>query len=68
MSQSKLVVATSNQGKLKEIRTLLEDTNWLVLGLSDFNLQDTAIIETGNSYLENALAKANKVFPVPATP
>ena len=65
MSQSKLVVATSNQGKLKEIRTLLEDTNWLVLGLSDFNLQDTAIIETGNSYLENALAKANNIAKLP---
>ena len=31
------------------------------MGLSDFNLQDTAIIETGNSYLENALAKANNI-------
>ena len=51
----------SNQGKLNEIRTLLDDTNWLILGLADFNLQDTAIIETGNSYLENALAKANHI-------
>ncbi|MBG93254.1 MAG: non-canonical purine NTP pyrophosphatase, RdgB/HAM1 family [Chloroflexi bacterium] len=61
MIQSRLVVATSNQGKLNEIRTLLDDTNWLILGLADFNLQDTAIIETGNSYLENALAKANHI-------
>lgn len=61
MVQSKLVIATSNQGKLNEIRTLLNDTNWLIFGLSDFNLQDTAIIETGNSYLENALAKANNI-------
>ena len=61
MVQSKLVVATSNQGKLNEIRALLTDTNWLILGLSDFNLLDTSIIETGTSYLENALAKATNI-------
>ena len=65
MVQSKLVVATSNQGKLNEIRTLLTDTNWLILGLSDFNLQDTTIIETGTSYLENALAIASNIAQLP---
>jgi len=57
----RLVVATSNQGKLREIRELLEPTGWTALSLADLSAPPAGVIETGRSYLENAVAKAVSV-------
>lgn len=60
MGERKILVATTNLGKVKEIRKLLEEGN---LFLSVFSLQDLHIrdkyIEKGETFQENALAKAN---------
>lgn len=56
----KIVVATGNQGKLKEIRRLLEGRSIEVLGLADFaDLPE--VIEDGATFAENAEKKARTI-------
>ena len=52
----KIVIATSNKGKLKEYESLLKPLNFEVFSLLDFN--DIQIIESGSTFEENALIKA----------
>ena len=65
---SRLIVATGNAGKLREIRLLLETTDWQVLSLADANLSTAEVIESGRSYLENAVAKAVSVVNASGLP
>ena len=53
---SKLVLATANSGKLREIQHLLQALNIEVLPQSDFNVPETE--EPHCTFIENALAKA----------
>jgi|SRR5690606_16655226 XTP/dITP diphosphohydrolase len=53
---SKLVIATGNAGKLREIRRLLEPKAIEVLSQADFNVPDAD--EPYLTFIENALAKA----------
>ena len=64
----RLVVATSNKGKLREIRELLESTGWTALSLAEVAARPTDVIETGRSYLENAVAKAVSVADATGLP
>jgi XTP/dITP diphosphohydrolase len=57
-SKPRLVVGTGNAGKLREIRALLEPTGWQALSLAEAGIDTAEVIETGRSYLENAVAKA----------
>ena len=57
----RLVVATGNSGKLREIRALLEATGWQALSLAEAGIDGAEVVETGRSYLENAVAKAAAV-------
>ncbi|MFC1539602.1 XTP/dITP diphosphatase [Candidatus Latescibacterota bacterium] len=54
----KLVIATSNPGKIAEISDLLENTGIEFLSLVDFP-EMPEIIEDGSTFLENALKKAH---------
>ena len=65
---SRLIVATGNAGKLREIRSLLETTDWQVLSLAEAELSSVEVIESGRSYLENALAKAVSVVNASGLP
>ncbi len=56
----KLIVATKNSHKTREIHTLLED-KIQVMTLKDIGFTDE-ILETGNTFEENAKIKALKVF------
>jgi len=57
MRERILVIATSNKGKVKEIKELLKDLPITVKTLEDFkNIEPPE--ETGNSFFENALIKA----------
>ncbi|MCX7944021.1 MAG: RdgB/HAM1 family non-canonical purine NTP pyrophosphatase [Deltaproteobacteria bacterium] len=60
-AQNKIIIATKNAGKLREIRHILNDIPFCILGMSDINI-DIEIEENGNSYLENALIKAREVY------
>ncbi|WP_305845612.1 XTP/dITP diphosphatase [Photobacterium kishitanii] len=53
---SKLVLATGNQGKVKEMASLLADFGFDVVAQSDFNVSEVA--ETGTTFIENAIIKA----------
>ena len=52
----KLVIASNNQGKLREIQSLLAPLNIEVLPQSHFNIAEAA--EPHCTFIENALAKA----------
>ena len=57
---TKLIVATSNQGKLREMKTYLEGLNW-ELALKPPELE---VEETGGTFMENAILKAVSVAKV----
>ena len=54
---AKLVVATSNPGKLAELRQMLAETPVSVLSLANFG-SIVEIEETGSTFAENAIMKA----------
>jgi XTP/dITP diphosphohydrolase len=57
----KIIVATKNAGKLKEIKEFLSDSGIDLLSLADFpEMQD--IPETGGTFEENAWIKAKTVY------
>lgn len=53
----KIVFATTNQGKMKEVRMILGDLDVEVLSLKDLQI-DVDIDENGTTFEENALIKA----------
>lgn len=57
---NKLIFATTNQGKMKEIREILKDLNMEVLSLKDAGIE-ADIIEDGKTFEENALIKARAI-------
>ncbi|MEE9446447.1 MAG: RdgB/HAM1 family non-canonical purine NTP pyrophosphatase [Arenicellales bacterium] len=52
----RIVLATGNQGKLKEMRAMLTDKNWQIIPQSDYDYPEA--IEDGLSFVENAIIKA----------
>lgn len=57
----KIIFATGNEGKMKEVRELLKDLNFEVLSLKEAGLQ-TDIKEDGNTFEENAVIKARTIM------
>ncbi len=55
---TKLLIATTNAGKVAEIAALLADLDCEVLGLSDLPQALPAVEETGATFAANALLKA----------
>jgi len=54
---AELLLATSNQAKLKELKSLLCDLSYKLVTLSEIGINDK-VDEVGNSLKENALLKA----------
>lgn len=52
----KIVIASSNKGKLREFESLLKDTGWQAIPQTELGVTD--IEETGLSFIENAILKA----------
>jgi len=57
----KLIVASNNEHKIKEIREILKDFNIEILSLKDVGI-DIDIEENGTTFMENAAIKANTIF------
>ncbi len=57
LDSDKLVIASHNQGKIIEIRKLLEPLNITVIGAGELNLEEPE--ETGKTFIENAVLKAS---------
>jgi len=56
----KLIFATGNEGKMKEIRMILKDMDFEILSLKDAGI-DVDIEENGHSFTENAYIKAKAI-------
>ena len=52
--------ATTNQGKVKEVKMILKDLGMEVLSLKDLNIQ-ADIVEDGKTFEENAIIKAKAI-------
>lgn len=57
----KLIIASSNQGKIREFRALLQDFPWQIYSLADLNYLEN-VNETGTTFFENAKIKAANIF------
>ena len=57
MEMNKLLIATNNQGKVKELHELLRDTEIPLVTPADIHL-DLDVHEDGSTYAENAAKKA----------
>lgn len=57
----KIIVATGNEGKMKEIRNILQGEDLCFSSLRDENLQDVEIVENGATFEENAIIKARTI-------
>lgn len=63
---SKIVLATGNQGKVKELASLLAQYQIEIVPQSDFNVPDVA--ETGTTFVENAIIKARHAAKITGLP
>ena len=58
----KLLIATTNAGKVAEIRACLTSLPYEVIGLADLNVVPPPVEETGETFAANAMLKANYYF------
>ena len=56
-----IIVASTNQGKIKEIKAMLKDIDIEVLSMKDVLERELEIEETGTTFKENALIKAQTI-------
>lgn len=63
---SKIVLATGNQGKVKELASLLATHQIEIVPQSDFNVPD--VEETGTTFVENAIIKARHAAKITGLP
>jgi XTP/dITP diphosphohydrolase len=62
----KIVLASSNEGKVKEIQAMMKDLNVNIVLQSQFQIPD--VEETGLSFIENALIKARHASQISSLP
>lgn len=58
--KKKIIFATTNEGKMAEIRMIMSDLNVELYSLKDMNI-DIHIEETGTTFEENAIIKAKTI-------
>ncbi len=63
----KIIVATGNEGKMKEIRRILAGDGVEYVSLKDENLSDVEIVEDGKTFEENAIIKAKTIAAITGT-
>lgn len=66
-SRPRLILATRNQDKLREIRAVLADLNLRILSMDDFR-DFPEVEETGATLIENAIKKAKEIFQFTGLP
>ncbi len=59
----RMIFATGNAGKMKEIRMIMADTEYEVISMKEAGV-DMEIEENGNTYEENAMIKAKAVAAI----
>ena len=63
---STIVLATGNQGKVKELDAFFTQHNITIVPQSDFNVSEVA--ETGSTFVENAIIKARHAAKITGLP
>lgn len=61
---TKIIVATGNQNKMKEIREIIKRDDIEFVSLKDDGLQDIEIVEDGKTFEENAVIKAKTIADI----
>jgi len=61
LEKNKIIFATKNEGKKREVKRIFENSRFELLSLNDFN-NVPEIEENGNTFEENASIKAHKIF------
>lgn len=61
--EKKIIFATTNEGKMNEIRMIMADLNVELLSLKDLDIQ-TQIEENGTTFEENAIIKAKTISEI----
>lgn len=61
----KIIFATGNEGKMKEVREILGELNAQILSMKEAGI-DVDIVEDGETFEENAIIKAKAVSAYPA--
>ncbi|MBR0278002.1 MAG: XTP/dITP diphosphatase [Clostridia bacterium] len=57
----KIVAATKNKGKIKEIKNILSESEYEIVSMSDIGIK-TDVVEDGATFEENALKKAVEIM------
>ena len=57
---NKIIFATSNEGKMREVRAILEDTGMEILSMKEAGIS-VNIVEDGKTFEENAIIKAKSI-------
>ncbi len=57
----KLIIASNNQGKIKEIKEILKDFHLEIISLKEAKLQ-VDVVEDGETFMENAYKKADEIY------
>ena len=61
---TKIIVATGNKNKMKEIREIIKRDDIEFVSLKDEGLQDIEIVEDGKTFEENAVIKAKTIADI----
>lgn len=61
---TKIIVATGNQNKMKDIREIIKRDDIEFVSLKDEGLQDIEIVEDGKTFEENAVIKAKTIADI----
>lgn len=63
----RIIVASNNQKKIKEIKAIMDPLNIEVLSLKDMNI-DADPEENGSTFIENAMIKAKEIYNIVKEP
>ena len=64
--EPKIIFATGNENKMKEIRMILSDLGMPIQSMKEAGI-DVDVVEDGSTFEENALIKARRLQKLPAT-
>lgn len=57
----KIIFATTNEGKMKEIRMILQDLDYTIISMKEAGIE-VDIVENGTTFEENAIIKAKTIM------
>ena len=59
----KIVAATKNKGKIKEIKSILSDSDYQILSMEDIGI-DVDVEEDSDTFEGNAIKKATEIMKI----